>query len=493
MVKNKTEVLIIGGGISGAVIARELSRYQLDIMLLEKESDVADGGPSKANTALIHAGFNADSNKLKGKLNVKGNQMYDQLTEELSIPFERIGAMVVAQSDEEVPVLEEILENGKRNGVPDLEIVTGDRLFELELNLNSKAIAALYAPTAGIICPYELTIALAQNAAVNGVDVLLETEVIDIEVEDDCKIVKTNKGEIEAEVVINAAGVYSDKIARMVGIDYFEITPRRGEYYVYDKNLGDKINHTIFQVPTGISKGVVVTPTVDGNLLVGPNAEEIEDKDDVSTTQSGLDEVLQGAKKTLPDLSKRGIINEFAGLRPAYKETSDFIIEASDKVKGFINAAGIQSPGLSCAPAIAEMVVELVGEIRGGLTSDPDFDPYREEPVRFRELSPEEQAELIEKDNRYGQIICRCETVTKGEIIDAIQDPVGARSVRAVRRRTRAGMGRCQGGFCGPKVVEILAEELGVSPLEITEKGEGSDILVDKTKEPLLREVNKSE
>ncbi|MBM7622712.1 NAD(P)/FAD-dependent oxidoreductase [Sporohalobacter salinus] len=491
--EDKTEVLIIGGGVIGASIARELSKYQLDIMLVEKESDVADGGPSKANTALIHAGFNADSNKLKGQLNVKGNKMYDQLTEELNVPFERNGAMVVAQKEEEITVLEEILENGKRNGVSDLEIITGKRIFELEPNLNNKAIAALYAPTAGIICPYELTIALAQNAAVNGANILLETEVLDIEIEDDYKIVQTNKGEIKAKIVINAAGLYSDKIAKMVGIDDFEIIPRKGEYYVYDKKLGDEINHTIFQVPTGVSKGVVVTPTVDGNLLVGPNAEEIENKDDVSTTQPGLDEVFQGAQKTLPSLSKHGVINQFAGLRPAYKDTSDFIIEASEKVDGFINVAGIQSPGLSCAPAIADLVVDLVNEVKEGLTFAPDFDPYREEPVRFRELSPEKQADLIKEDNRYGQIICRCETVTKGEIIDAIQGPVGARSVRAVRRRTRAGMGRCQGGFCGPKVVEILAEELGLSPVEITEKGKGSDILVDKTKAPLLREVNKGE
>ncbi len=488
----KTEVLIIGGGVTGTAIARELSKYKLDVMLVEKENDVATGGPSKANTAIIHSGHNADSNKLKGKLNVKGNKMYGKLTDELSVPFERNGALVVAIDEKDIPTLESILENGKRNGVAGLEIVKGDRLFELEPKINPEAVAALYAPTSGIVCPYELTVALAENAAQNGVEVLLDAEVKDIEVADDCKIVKTKQGDIKADIVINAAGLYSDKVAKMVGIDYFEITPRKGEYYVYDKRLGSEINHTIFPVPTKVTKGIVVTPTVDDNLIIGPNAQELDDKEDISTTRAGLDEVFEGSLKMFPHLTLRGVINEFSGLRPAYKETGDFIIGATE-VDGFINAAGIQSPGLSSAPAIAEMVRGIVADEIGELKEKEDFDPYRTAPVRFRELSAEEQAEVIEDNPEYGEIVCRCETVTKGEILDAIRRPVGARTVRGVRRRTRAGMGRCQGGFCGPKVVKILAEELGVSPTEIKEDRGESNILVEEAKESLLKEVSASE
>ncbi len=486
------EILIVGGGVVGSAIARQLSRYDLDVTLVEKNSDVASE-TSKANSGLIHAGFNADSNKLKGRLNVEGNQMYDQIKEELKVPFERVGALVVAQDEEDLPTLESLLENGRKNGVPELEILRGEELFELEPNLNPKSIEALHAPTAGIVCPYELTVAFAENAAKNGVEFLLNTEVEDIEVVDDYKVVKTNQGEIKAKVVINAAGLYSDQIAKMVGIDDFKITPRKGEYHLYDKDMGNKVKHTIFPVPTKVSKGILVTPTVDGNLLIGPNANETGDKEDVETTEAGLSEILAGAQKTVLQLSCRGVINQFAGSRAAHKESGDFIIEAAKEVEGFINVAGIQSPGLSAAPAIARLVRDILTEELGALKEKKDFDPYREEPVRFREMSPEEQAELISKDSCYGEIICRCERITKGEILDAIKRPVGARTVRAVRRRTRAGMGRCQGGFCGPKVVEILAKELGVSPIEITEDGGNSQILVEKTKESLLKEVNDNE
>ncbi|WP_027340107.1 NAD(P)/FAD-dependent oxidoreductase [Halonatronum saccharophilum] len=485
----EADLLIIGGGVVGTAIARELAKYKLDITLIEKKSDVGSG-VSKANTGLIHAGFNAEASKIKGRLNVEGNKMYDQLKEELKFPFERRGALVVAQDEDDIPRLESILENGKKNGVPDLEIIKGEKLFELEADLNPDSVAALYAPTAAIVCPYELTVALAENAAVNGVEVLLNTAAKSIEVKKDHKVVYTNRGQIKAKVVINAAGLYADEVAKMVGIDDIDITPRKGEYHVYDKKLGSQINHTIFPVPTGVSKGIVVTPTVDGNLLVGPNAQEIDDKTDISTTSQGLENILQGAKKTLPKLSRRGVINQFTGLRPAYKETGDFIIEASDKVDGFINVAGIQSPGLSSAPAIAKMVREILAEILGGLEANKDFNPYRQEVVRFRELSVQEQAKLIKEDPRYGEVICRCEMVTKGEIIDSINRPVGANSVRAVRRRTRAGMGRCQGGFCGPRVVDILVKELGIDHTEVTEDGGDSRILLERAKESLLKEVS---
>jgi len=490
---NKTEVLIIGGGVVGTFIARELSRYKLDITLIEKGTDVCVG-TSKSNTALIHAGFNADSNKLKGKLNVRGNELFrTKVQKELEVPIEWIGALVVAQDEAGIPQLEEILENGKRNKVPDLEIVKGERLFELEPNLNKNSVAALYAPTAGIVNPFELTVALANNAVKNGAEVILEAEVTDIEDKGDYKLVKTSKGNIEAKLVINAAGVYADKIAQMAGIKDFKITPRRGEYYLYDKTLDIKVNHTIFQLPNKVSKGIVVTPTDEDNLLIGPSAEEIEDKDDLSNTREGLDQVIAGAKKTIPDLTTRGVIKEFAGLRAAIKETGDFLIEASDKVKGFINVAGIQSPGLASSPAIAEMVVGIVKEELPGLEEKDDFDPYEQEIPKFRHMSHKQRMKLIEKDSNYGEIICRCESITKGEILDAIRQPVGARTVNAIKRRVRPGAGRCQGGFCGPKVVEILSEELGIPKTEVKLEKDNSKIIVEKTKESLQKEVTDNE
>jgi glycerol-3-phosphate dehydrogenase len=484
--KSKTDVLVIGGGVIGTSIARELSRYQQDVTVVEKGGDVCVG-TSKANSALIHAGFNADKKKLKGRLNVRGNELYrERIQHEFDIPFVWAGAMVVATSEDDVPKLESILENGRKNGVPDLEIVRGDRLFEMEPSLTDEAVAALYAPTAGYTNPFELTVAFANNAVENGATVELEAEVLDIEPRGDGFVVTTARGDIEADIVVNAAGLYADSIARMVGIDDFEITPRRGEYYLYDKKLDIEVNHTLFPVPSEVSKGIVVTPTDEGNLLIGPNAEEIQDKEDTSTTRPGLDHVLEGAKKTLPDLSKEQVIKEFAGLRPAILETGDFRIEASDEVPGFVNVAGIQSPGLASAPAIAEYVVDIVDDLAGGLTETGEFDPYYQPPPKFRHMDHAERTALIEEDDDYGQIICRCESVTKGEILDAIHEPVGARTVNAIKRRVRPGAGRCQGGFCGPRVVEILSAELDIPMTEVKLESGDSQILTDEIKQPLL-------
>ncbi|MCK8817457.1 NAD(P)/FAD-dependent oxidoreductase [Natroniella sulfidigena] len=490
--KKETEVLIIGGGVVGTAIARELAKYKLDVTLVEKEADVCTG-TSKANTALLHAGFNADFNTLKGKLNVRGNELYHQLEKELDVPIEWIGALVVAKKEAELAKLEELLENGQQNGVPDLEILKREELFKLEPNLSPDAIAALYAPTAGIVNPFELTVAFAENAVENGVEVLLEAEVLDIKEQGNYKLVRTAQGDIEAELVINAAGLYSDKIANMVGIDDFEITPRKGEYYLYDKKLDLDVNHTIFPVPTEVSKGIVITPTDEVNLLIGPNAEEVEDKSDLANTREGLDEVMSGAQKTIPDLGMSGVIKQFSGLRAAIKETEDFLIEASEKVEGFINVAGIQSPGLASAPAIAEMVAGIVEKEYDELELDPDFNPEHQGIPRFRHLSHQERAKLLEGNEDYGEIICRCESITKGEIIDAIRGPIGARTVNAVKRRVRPGAGRCQGGFCEPKVVEILAEELGIEPTEVKLEGQGSQLLVEPAKESLQKEVSDSE
>ncbi|MCK8826685.1 NAD(P)/FAD-dependent oxidoreductase [Natroniella acetigena] len=490
--KQKTEVLIIGGGVVGTAIARELSKYRLDVILVEKEADVCTG-TSKANTALLHAGFNADVNTLKGKLNVRGNELYHQLEKELDVPIKWIGALVVAKKESDMDKLEELLENGQQNGVPDLEIIERKELFELEPNLNPDSIAALYAPTAGIVNPFELTVAFAENAVENGVEVLLESEVLDIEEQDDYKLVRTAQGDIEAELVINAAGLYSDKLANMVGSDDFEITPRKGEYYLYDKKLDIDVNHTIFPVPTEVSKGIVITPTDEANLLIGPNVEEVEDKSDLANTREGLDKVMRGAQETISDLGMNGVIKEFSGLRAAIKETEDFLIEASEKVRGFINVVGIQSPGLASAPAIAEMVVEIVKDEYGQLELDTDFNSDHQGIPRFRHMSHQERAKLVEQNEDYGEIICRCESVTKGEIIDAIRGPIGARTVNAVKRRVRPGAGRCQGGFCEPKVVDILAEELGIEQTEVKLEGKDSQLLIEPAKESLQKGVIDSE
>ncbi|ACV10869.1 FAD dependent oxidoreductase [Halorhabdus utahensis DSM 12940] len=485
---DRTDVAVIGGGVSGTAIARELSRYELDVTLLEAAPDVCTG-TSKANTALLHAGFNANPDKQKGRLNVRGNELYhERIQHELDVPIEWRGALVVATEEAERPKLESLLERGRENGIEDLEIVDGERLHELEPHLTDDAIAALWAPTAGIVNPFELTVGFANNAVSNGATVELSAEVTDIEETADAFRVATERGDIEAQIVVNAAGLYADIISEMVGVDDFEITPRRGEYYLYDKETDIDVQRTVFPVPSEVSKGIVVTPTDEGNVMIGPNAEEVDDVTEKATTREGLDEVLAGAQETVPDLSKDDVIREFAGLRPAIKETGDFRIRIERRDPGFVNVAGIQSPGLASAPAVAELVVDLVGDLAGGLSEDPTFDPYYSPPPKTRHMSHAERAALIEEDPAYGQIICRCEMITEGEIRDAINEPVGARTINAIKRRVRPGAGRCQGGFCQPRVVEILAEEHGVDETDIKLEGNGSEVLIGDTKELLLAE-----
>lgn len=492
----KADIVIIGGGVTGSAIARELARYNLNIVLLEKEDDVAMG-TSKANSGIIHAGYNADARTLKGKLNVKANPMFDKLTDDLKVPFKRIGSLVIGFNEKDLQVLKREKENGERLGVKGLEIIQGERLFVIEPNLNPDAKYALYAPTAGIISTYEFTIALADNAVINGVKVLLETEVVDL-VAEGSKItgVKTNRGEIKTQVVINAAGLYSDKIAAMSGDDSINIRPRKGEYHLLDKNWGNFVNHVLFPIPSKVSKGILVTPTTHGNLLLGPNSQDVDERNDPATTVSGLDEVYSGARKLVPGLSRSDVITSFSGLR-AVAEDEDFIIGPSNKVRGLIHVAGIQSPGLTSAPAIAELVVELVKEALGEVAPGKeihlkeDFQETLPTPVIFNKDyetgNLEGWQKLVKEDPDYGEVICRCERVTKGEIIRAIHRPVPARSLDAIKRRTRAGAGRCQGGFCGPRVVEILSKELGISPLEVTKKGAGSEILKARSKELIRR------
>lgn len=476
------DVVIIGAGVIGCSVARELSRFKLKVCVLEKESDVA-AGTTKANSAIIHAGFDAKPDKLKGKLNAKGSLLFDNLSRELEFPFKRNGSLVLCFEKENIEKLELLKQQGDLNGVKDLQVIDGDKVRELEPNICEEVVAALYAPTGGIVCPYEMTVALAENAFNNGVEFKFESKVLDIIKEKDNYKIVTNNEKIKAKVVINAAGLFADRINNMVSNLKFHIIPRKGEYCLFDKSAGNLITKTIFQLPTKLGKGILVTPTVDGNLLVGPNAVDIEDKEDLCTTKEGLDEVIEKARKSVKVLPMNQIITSFSGLR-ARTEEDDFIIGEVKDAPGFINAASIESPGLSSAPAIALMVKAMVTNI---LTPEmnPEFNPIRKGIVKFRELNNQERRELIAKRPEYGRIICRCETITEGEILDAINRPLGAKDLDGVKRRTRAGMGRCQAGFCSTRILDILSKELHIEKTSITKFGGNSTILISKNKEDI--------
>ena len=483
----EADVVIVGAGVIGAAIARELSRHHLNVVVLEKEADVSGGGSTKANTGIVHAGFDAQPGTLKAKFNVLGVKYFEEMCAELDVSLKMNGTLVVATAKDKMEHLEVLLERGKENGVPDLEIIGPRRLLEMEPHINPKAAGALYAPGAGIVCPYGLTIALAENAVENGARVFLSQRVTDIVVRDgQVRQVVTPELRINTPFVVNAAGLHSDEIARLVGQDDFHIIPRKGEYYLFDKRFGKLANHPLFPGPTEVSKGILVTPTVDGNLLIGPNAQNIEDKDDTSTTVDGLDEVLRGALDTMPDLPLREWIINFAGLRTVASPGNDFILGPIPSVKGFINAAGIQSPGLTAAPAIAVFIKDTLREEGLELKAKPSFKPVRRGIPQFENMSPQERREAIAQDPAYGRIVCRCETVTEAEIVRAIHSPIPATNIDAIKRRTRAGMGRCQAGFCTPRMMAILSRELGVPQEEITKKGGSSRYVLGQTKDLLL-------
>ncbi len=474
------DVAVIGAGVIGAFVARELSKYDVSVCLIEKEADVAMGS-SKANSGIVHAGYDAVPGSLKAILNVEGNKLMEGVTKELNVPFEKIGSLVVAFSHEEVDVLEQLIKRGSENGVEGLRIISKEELRLLEPALSKEAVTALVAPTAGIVCPYELTIRAAENAVQNGVVPILETQVTGIFYEDDIFIISTNKGKLYSRFVVNVAGLYADNISAMLGDNSFSISPRKGEYLLLDKKQGNMVNHVIFQVPTDKGKGILVTPTVDGNLLIGPNAEDITDKEDVTTTSFGIAEVVKGAQKSVPKTNLNDVITSFSGLR-AKPSTGDFIICTSQVNPYFINAAGIESPGLTAAPAIGEYIVNILNTQGLSLKKKMNFDPVCLPFMRTRDMEQKALNELIKKKPQYGRIVCRCEKVTEGEIVESIRRPCGATNLDAVKRRTRAGMGRCQGGFCTPRVVEILSRELGVPMHEVTKLGGNSKILTRKLK-----------
>lgn len=474
------DVAIIGAGVTGSAIARELSRYQLSVCVLEKGEDVCTG-TSKANSAIVHAGFDAAEGSLMAKLNVQGNEMMQDLCEKLDVPFQRNGSLVVCSAEEDLPKLQELYDRGVANGVKELRILNREEVHAMEPHLADCVCGALYAPTGGIICPFQLTIAMAENACVNGVEFRLNTEVTAVKKAENGYVLETANGPIEAKVVVNAAGVYADVFHNMVSENKIHITPRKGEYCLLDKTAGNYVSHTVFQLPSAMGKGVLVTPTVHGNLLVGPTATDIEDREGTNTTREGLDYLMTQSAMSVKDVPLRQVITSFAGLR-AHEDHHEFVIGEAADAPGFVDAAGIESPGLTSAPAIGVMAADIVTGILKP-EKKADFVETRKGIPNPNEMSVEERAALIRENPAYGNIICRCEMISEGEIIEAIHRPLGARSLDGVKRRTRAGMGRCQAGFCSPRTMEILEREVPMSMYDITKSGGDSVIVIGKNKE----------
>lgn len=479
------DVIIIGAGVSGSAIARELSRFRISVCVLEKGEDLCSG-TSKANSGLVHAGFDAPEGSLMAKLNVRGNEMMEQLAKDLDIPFKRNGAMVVCVNESEKEGLRDLYDRGIANGVSGLKILDREEALKLEPNISENVVSALYAPTAGIVCPFILNIAMAENANENGVEFFFNTKAekltpsVDNETGRPMWKIRTNNGEYKASYVINAAGVYADTLHNMVSSRKLKITPRRGDYCLLDKNAGGHVSHTIFPQPTKFGKGVLVSPTIHGNLIVGPTAIDVEDREGINTTAEGIDTLIRKAGETVRDLPIHQVITSFAGLR-AHEERHEFIIGEAEDAPHFIDCAGIESPGLTASPAIGEYVGAVMKE-KMDLKEKKDWKSTRKGILNPSELSVNERNELIRREPAYGRIICRCEMVTEGEIIDAIRRPLGARSLDGVKRRTRAGMGRCQSGFCSPRVMEIINRELGISMEKITKLGGESKMVLERTK-----------
>lgn len=477
------DIIIVGAGVVGSAVARELSKYKLDILVLEMAEDISTGA-TKANSGIIHGGYDATHGKLKGLFSRKGNQMFDQLEEELNFGFSRCGSLVLAFSEDEKLHLEKIIENGVLNGVTDLEIIGQELLRGLEPNVSKEALYALHCPSAGIASPYEFCIALMENAVSNGVKLHLNTEVTEISKSDDIFTLKTTNQEFQGRYIINCSGVNSDKISKLVGIDDFHIIPRKGEYLVFQRGYGDIINNVLFQCPTKDGKGILVTPTYHNNLMVGPNAQEVGRRDDVSTSKEVLSNVVGIAKKTIPDLDTKKIIRSFAGIR-ATSSTGDFII-GKTSVDRFINCAGIDSPGLTSSPAIAEHIVSII-KSELPLELDPTFNPVRdrvairlntENTLNMKDVLPLANLPLGDKN----RIVCRCEQVREQTIREALDRGILIDSTDGIKRRTRAGMGICQGTFCTSRVKEIIADHYNI-PLEgISERGKPSSDISNRIK-----------
>ena len=473
------DVVIIGCGVVGASAAYELARYKLRVAVLEAAADIA-AGTTKANSAIIHAGYDPEPGTLMARLNVEGNRLTGEICEKLQVPFKRVGSLVVAFSPEQLPTLQALYDRGCKNGVPGLRLLSGMEARAMEPGLSEEVCGALLAPSAGIIDPWGFAIAMAETAVRGGVEVRRDCPVTGIEDTGAGFVLHTPAGDVAARFVLNAAGVDADRVHEMLEPNDWHTLPSRGEYYLLDKSEHDRVSRVIFQCPGPEGKGVLVAPTIHGNLICGPNAEAVEDRLDLGNTAAGMAEVRTKAARSVPGVEWRQNIRNFAGLR-ANTTRSDFIIEESKAHPGFIDLAGIKSPGLSSAPAIAKMAAEMLKADGLALEPDPDFVDKREHIV-FKNLSAKEKNELIRKDPRYGRVVCRCETITEGEIVAALHSPIPPRSINGVKRRCNAGMGRCQGGFCGPRVQEIIARELGIDQAEVLLEQAGSTILTGRTK-----------
>ena len=477
MPNSRYDVAIIGAGITGSAIARYLSRFDLKLILIDSEADVAMGS-SRANSAIVHAGYDCEPGTLMAEMNVKGNALYDSWCEELDVPLKRIGSVVIGFGEEDEKGLKKLYEKGIANGVPGVKLISGDECRAIEPSISPDVTMALWAPTGAITCPYELTIACAENARANGCEWLMNAPVSGITADENGVTITAGEKTVEAKYVVNAAGLFADEVARMVGDESFTITPRKGEYMLLDRGACP-LNTVIFQTPSKLGKGILVSPTVDGNAFAGPTAVDQTDKYDTSVSQEGIDTLMTHARRSTPGINFRNVITAFAGLR-AQPQVHDFILRASENCPKMIHAAGICSPGLTSAPAIAEFIASLLKDAGLEMTEKASYNPNRKHIALFRHMNDEERAAAIAENPLYGRIICRCETITEAEIVEAIRR--GATTVDGVKRRTRAGMGRCQGGFCGPRVMDILARELNVPMEEITKFGRGSNMIVGRTR-----------
>ena len=478
------DVAVIGAGVVGASTARELSRFSLSVVVIEKEHDAAMGA-SRANSGSVHAGYDAKPGTKKALFNSMGVWMFEQLSSELDFPFRRNGSIVIATDEEGTARLQKLKEQGIANGLPlsGLEILGKDEARKLEPNISQDVVSALHAADGGIVCPYEMTIALAENAAQNGASFMLGCKVLSIKKQNGFFSISTTGGELAARVVVNAAGVYSDEINNMLSENKLGLVPRRGEYVLYDKTEGLLVARTVFQLPTIMGKGVLVVPTVHGNLLIGPTSLDIEDKDDTATTREGLETVQKRAALALRRLPKGNVIASFSGIR-AHHPSGDFIIEEADDVPGLINLCGIASPGLTAAPAIGKWAAIKAAEILEAAPNE-SFNPIRRGFKALASMNSDERKKAIKENPDYGLVICRCEHVTKAEIVAALDSPLKVRSLDALKRRTRAGMGRCQGGFCWMRLVGMVAEECEIDITEVTKAGEGTNILIERNKTSL--------